>query len=250
MPMQFHIIIKKEDKNMANKFLNRITLQGAKDHEIQYVFDCLRGVNGEMDFNQIIPMPKELVHMDHSVRNNDALAYYNAIAFGDFKEIDFRIRDPYNENAKTRKQYLAFLENKYSNFEKVYLDDGRVLDNLYEYGKYLRFLDKKYGAHDWFMWSIDNWNCKWNAFDISKEGNTLTFHTINNSAFHLILTASEKHPEVEFVYETCNEDVTVVGRLTLKAGEIIEEVDVEEGSKEEILLGIEILGYTPDYVKI
>ena len=52
------------------------------------------------------------------------------------------------------------------------------------------------------------------------------------------------------MYETCNEDVTVVGRLTLKAGEIIEEVDVEEGSKEEILLGIEILGYTPDYVEI
>ena len=39
MPMQFHIIIKKEDKIMANKFLNRITLQGAKDFEIEQVFD-------------------------------------------------------------------------------------------------------------------------------------------------------------------------------------------------------------------
>ena len=78
----------------------------------------------------------------------------------------------------------------------------------------------------------------------------MTFHTINNSAFHLMLTASEKCPEVEIVYETCNEDVTVVGRLTLKAGEIIEEVDVEDGSKEEMLLGIQILGYTPDYIEI
>lgn len=235
---------------MANKFLNRITLQGAKEHEIQYVFDCMRGVNGEMDFNKIIPMPKELVHMDNNLRDMEALRYYKAIAHGDYKEIDFTIKIFHSEKYKTRKEYMVSLEKKHSNFEKVYLRDGRVLDNLYEYGKYLDYLDKKYGAHDWFYWSINNWQTRWNAFEISKEGNTLTFHTINNSAFHLMLTASEKHPEVEFVYETCNEDVTVVGRYTLKAGEIIEEVEVEDGSKEEKLLGIQILGYTPDYIEI
>lgn len=132
----------------------------------------------------------------------------------------------------------------------MYLNDGKVLESLYEYGKYLNFLDKKYGAHDWFWWSVNNWQTRWNAFDISKEGNALVFFTVNNCAFHLMLTASEKFPEVEFVYETCDEDLECVGRYVLKAGEIIEEFEQERHSEEEELLGIQILGYKPEFIEI
>lgn len=99
---------------MSISVVNRVIVCGAEQEKINEVFDFFKGVNGDMDFNKIIPMPKELIHMDSNLRDREALMYYMAIAHGDYKEIDFRIRNSINKELKTRKQHLAFLENKYS----------------------------------------------------------------------------------------------------------------------------------------
>ena len=67
---------------------NRLTLHNADQEKIDEVFDFLRGEDCEVDFNNIIPMPEELVDTEIGNEAECAWAYYLAKELGDYKEID------------------------------------------------------------------------------------------------------------------------------------------------------------------
>ena len=252
MPMQFHIIIKKEDKIMANQVTNKITLQGSEQTKNNEAFAFLKGANGDIDFNKIIPMPLELIHIQSGSREDTAWACYQAKALENFKDIDKMLAWAWVIEAgiKTRDQLVDYFAKKYEEEEKTWPEEYKTgFETIFEYGKYLFEIYQKYGYRNGIKWAIENWECKWNAFNISREGNTIKFDTVNTYVINLMLTVSEKFPEVEFLYETCDEERYFVGRYALKAGEIVSELEPEEGTEEEKEIYIKVWGHEPEFVE-
>lgn len=234
---------------MAAIITNRITLCGAEQEKINEVFDFLNGENGEMDFNKIIQMPKELEYSPCSSLEDDAWAYYEAKELGNFEEID-KLLTSYRyigEGITTREQLFSYMEEQHISLEKLLPDRHKSgFDDIYEYGKNLHYLEQKYGFHDWYAWSMANWECSCNAFDMEKEGNVLTFFTAEDVVPALMLKVSEKFPEVTFNYEFASEWFSHdVGRYVFQAGEVISEYEPEECSPEAKILAKQILGWEP-----
>ena len=58
-------------------------------------------------------------------------------------------------------------------------------------------LVKKYGAEDWYYWSINNWGCKWDARDIHiEESNDVFLHLCFNTPWS---------PPIDFYTKLANE---------------------------------------------
>lgn len=179
---------------VLNWVKNRITLHDAEQEEIDKVFDFLKSEDCEVDFNNIIPMPAELMDTEAGSESNTLWEYYQAKEFGDYTEIDKHFAYPWITVAgiETRDDLLDFfLELK---------------PDIYEHGRYLHELDEIYGYHDWYGWSCDHWGVKYNACDARRSGNIIVFETAERGVPRLILMVSEKFPEVTMDYEFADED--------------------------------------------
>lgn len=221
---------------VLNWVKNRITLHDAEQEEIDKVFDFLRSEDREVDFNNIIPMPEEIKETMEEGRMVDyAWAYYQAKEFGDYTEIDKCLRSSLwveSEGIKTRNKLLDyFLKQK---------------ADIYEYGKHLYNLEKKYGCHKWYEWSMKHWKVKWNACDARREGNVIVYETPCYGVAHLILMVSERFQQVVFDYEFAATNFGHnTARYTFKGGEIIVEYEPMDASIEARLLAKSILGWEP-----
>ena len=237
---------------MANQVTNKITLQGIEQTKNDEAFAFLKGANGDIDFNKIIPMPTELIHVGAGTREDEAWMCYLAKELGIYKDLDKRLAWPWvvEEGIKTREQLLDYYAKKYEKEEKTLPEEYKTeFETIFEYGKYLFGIYQKYGYRNGIKWAIENWECRWNAFNISREGNTIKFDTVNTYVINLMLTVSEKFPDVEFLYETCDEERHFVGRYTLKAGEIISKLEPEEGTEAEKEIYIKVWGREPEFVE-
>ena len=220
---------------VLNWVKNRITLHDAEQEEIDKVFDFLRSEDLEVDYNNIIPMPEEIKEtMTESSRIDDAWAYYHARKLGDYTEIDKILGYAWveKEGIKTRDELLDYL------FEE---DDG-----IYKYGEHLYKLEKKYGCHDWYEWSLEHWGVKWNACGARREGNIIVFETPWEGVPRLMLMVSEKFPQVMMDYEFADEDFGYnTARYTFVAGEVVAEYEPTDNTIESRQLAKSILGWEP-----
>ena len=235
---------------MSIDVVNRISVCGAEQEKINEVFDFFRGVNGDMDFNKIIPMPKELIHTRKGSCEDESWAYYQAKELEDYKELDELLTCAWvkEEGIKTREELLKHLEESYKEAERICPEELKTgFATISEYGKYQHELYQKYGYRNHVDWALNNWNCSWNAFDSEREENMLKFMTLNSCVIPLIWTTSEKFPEVDFVYEVCDQCLEKVARLIIRAGEIICEYIPDEGTEEQLRLATQILGYRPEF---
>jgi hypothetical protein len=87
-------------------------------------------------------------------------------------------------------------------------------------------LRKKYGADNWYDWSIYNWGTKWNASEpdiISQTTKTMTygFATAWSPPIPVAAALSERYPtaRVTLSYWECG--MGYQGKMVFKAGEII-----------------------------
>lgn len=219
---------------MPNWVTNRLTLHGADQEEIDKVIDFLRGKDSEIDFNNIIPMPKELKHTEAGSKAEEAWAYYHAKELGKFAEIDKMLNYAWvkREGITTRDELLNhFLE---------------VEPDIYEYGKELHRLDGLYGCHDWYEWSLEHWGVKWNACDASREGNVIVFETPWDGVPELMFMISAKFPQVVMDYEFADEDFGYnTARYTFVGGEVISEYEPSDNTIESRQLSKSILGWEP-----
>ena len=57
------------------------------------------------------------------------------------------------------------------------LKDGGPVSFSAEPDENAKALTEKYGASDWYTWSVNNWGCKWNcdAQDWSRDGDGISF---------------------------------------------------------------------------
>lgn len=141
-------------------------------------------VNGNFDFNNIIPMPKELKRTISGGRIDECIDLYNLsnMKLDEFKKKHKSYSITINSRT-TKKEIKGKLlrligdnpvmfndEEHYYPREEGKLGLLRIPEDYghtgYEIGEYYVSLIKKYGYYNWYDWSIANWGTKWNACDV------------------------------------------------------------------------------------
>lgn len=155
---------------MPNHITNKIEFYGDQEN-INKVFDLIKGEDGCIDFEKIIPMPKELT-IESSSNNELAIVCYlsNKLTIP-FEQLD--------------KNYLAYVTNMFDPnwprtlYEERLPDRKEEFDKLYELGKTCCENIRKYGYIDWYDWCRDKWGTKWNAYDtyFDESTNIMEFDT-------------------------------------------------------------------------
>jgi len=149
---------------MPNWCFNRVTFTGTSG-DIENLITQLASEKSHFDFNQVIPMPKELEGLCAPVK-----------AFKTKAEVD-----------------------EYNNQE---LPGGYEIGKAITNAKHKALL-KKYGHAEWYSWSIETWGCKWNNGD-EVEVNDDSEHGCASYSFDtpwgppegIYLALREQFPEV------------------------------------------------------
>ena len=188
---------------MPNHVTNRLEINADRE-TVQSVMNFLRGENDDdttpcyIDFNNIIPMPKELL-IEASSSGEFGMQYIIAMQ-----------RKPFNSQDESR--VIQWMESQTEKIRKDALQLGAA---------YLKNLGT-YGYATWYEWAIATWGTKWNAYNQEfEEPNVLWFDTAWSGVPQLIQKLSEKFPDVEFDYAYADEDLgSNVGRGIVRNGEI------------------------------
>lgn len=150
-----------------------------------------------IDFNKLIPMPKELdivsgsassaSHTAYCVLNDLELPGYSTIIKKHWEEeVERR-----NAKRKVRKLTLkAWLEEQAKKGEnEIDLKLGKqVHDNI-----------EKYGCESWYDWRVAHWGTKWNSYEGEEEGDRrIAFLTAWAPPVPIFDKLAEKYPKITF----------------------------------------------------
>jgi hypothetical protein len=186
---------------MPNHIKNRLIFTGTTK-EVAELIGSIRSEERSIDFNQIIPMPKELgieIHTGVEIAAKRALLM--PLRFDDM-----------------RVSPLEYSEEDWGHFIQC-LQNARKYRYIY-----------------WYDWALDNWGTKWNAYgtpDKRDNDNTIFFETAWSSPTTLIKVLSEKYPSVIINLKYASEDSGYnTGHITFHAGAITSCIQPEGGSNE------------------
>ena len=208
----------------AEKIISEVTTPNAETESVS------------IDFNKIIPMPKELNIISGSFTTQCIGLYLTSInpssKYG--KVGDKLLLNKFINIVKkvmgTDKSIKYNLSNEeIVNYEKAvkgYDIDGTIMDleKSIAYGKQAVNNVLKYGHMDWYGWSIENWGTKWNACYGCLEEGTLHFDTAWSPPLSIIGKLSQKYPDTTFTLDFAEEQAGVcTGSIEVKDGEIINE---------------------------
>jgi len=210
---------------MPNHIKNRLEIIGDEE-KIKEVKDFLYSEVEEdgakielaIDYNKILPMPKEL-DITSSSYGSDALKGLFGISDG---------------------KYCFSSQSEL--LERILKLDNDVKAIAIELGlKYYKNI-KNYGYATWYQWRVANWGTKWGAYDTSYlNDNTIEWQTAWNGSIKMMQKVSEKYPAVLLNYSYADEDTgSNCQRLTIKSGEIIKQEIPLSGSKEALDLALEL----------
>ena len=234
---------------MPNWVANYITVTGKDaDKLIQnYLIKDKESDKYKFDFNKIIPMPKEVEIISGSITDNCIAVYLSTLPKQEqskqFNLIyenaifpEFINKKRYAKSAGEITQIVKDLIS-YSGMNKGLNEPTfKTKKDIVDYGKQAIDNIIKYGAMDWYDWSIKNWGTKWNACDTcynENSPNEIWFNTAWNDVRNLILEMSRNHPENTFYYTYSEEQMGYYdGKATIKNGEFLEEIQYTDSSKE------------------
>lgn len=222
---------------MPNHVTNKLTFIGEQE-EIKKLTDAIRSEESKetliaIDFEKIIPMPKELraeVHsgIDSAVKWALKMIQMNVEDMKSEKEITAITKQLESISAYRQKSPLEFSDEDWCLFIQC-------LNNV-----------RKYGHMYWYSWSIENWGTKWNAYEQSEEENLICFDTAWSTPFPVIKRLSELFPKVQITLEYADENIGYnVGNHTFRKGELITSFAPEGGSYEARKSAFEIKQVDP-----
>lgn len=209
---------------MPNNVQNRIAFSGTKK-DIERVFSFLKGEGSVIDFNKIIPMPKDL-NIESSSEGTNGMNYL------------LYLQD---------KVMYAHLKGDYKRVES--LPEERK-NRCLELGKVYLLNQRKYGYTTWYEWSCANWGTKWNAYEAYRGGDDLYFQTAWSAVPELIGKIVEMFPEVSLEYEWADEDFgNNAGRGYSEDGEFYYNY-CDGNSDEAWKLAFDLWGCEDEYEKV
>jgi hypothetical protein len=194
---------------MPNHVTNILEVNGINDEAI---IDSLFNENNEIDFNNIIPMPEELLKVTSPVR----------------------ILTEAERNAE-----IAEHERKKANNIPTFSDSFSITQEMSD--DYIN----RFGANNWYDWALANWGTKWGGYDAERTSpDTVRFLTAWGTPFNAIETLSVLYPDHEFFVSFADEDFgSNVGEYTYINGEQVENYFPDSGSDEAYDMAADILGY-------
>jgi len=194
----------------------------------------------EFDFNRVIPKPKSL---DCPAGSGGDGAYN--LLYGDWKKevelwkhwdslkadgdnlpmlpgcLDMAVAATPKKYPATRKAAIKYANKRYSDRYD------------WELGKTYKGNEQTHGHRNWYGWCIENWGTKWGAYDISVDGNAVSFLTAWSMPEPIIRELSKKFPKCKFQIEWADEDFGQnCGRIIFEDG-IELDVFVPEGGSNE-----------------
>lgn len=178
---------------MPNHVTNRIYFRGDPE-AIHRMLEAIKNDEegyGSIDFNKIIPMPKEL-NIESGSRTTEGIKLYNA-----FLEI-------YKLGKGQDVDLFSIPEESEKAFLKMRTDINK---KTWKLGKAACRNIQQFGCPTWYEWCNLNWDTKWNAYDFTGETDPLTFHTAWSDPLPVIQELSRQYPEIEITHEWADEDI-------------------------------------------
>lgn len=216
--------------------------------------------HADIDFNKIIPMPKS-IQLTKSPSDFEAAAFFlmpeKVLPIKEIKEkikdfvktldnpihqmlsnkeikklIEFR-KDPDDEKllkgliTKTHPE-STFLKNEFLEYCKEF----ELEPTLENYGKQMLYNYMMYGVCDWYDWSNNHWDTKWNACNTMWGTESVYFQTAWSPS-QIIPMEISKQLQIPLFVEWAEEQYTEYGGIfEIDSGEIIDFEDYDAGSKE------------------
>jgi len=192
-------------------------------------------VNDEFTFNKVIPMPKELMITSGSV-TNDSIAYtLSKMKLIDRLKILNSINDLTMRYDINNKEDIEKLEKYAEKFEPTEDEKALGIKTLQDFGKLCINNYRKYGAFNWYNWSVENWGTKWDASFIASDASTISIDTAWDPPIPIIEKLSREFPEDKIVLEYADEDMygPNKGKIAFINGKEIydRELDIDEAKE-------------------
>jgi hypothetical protein len=252
---------------MPNWVRHKLTVKG-KIGEVDKLVNNLKGIEEEaegflqhIDFNKIIPMPKELNIVSGSTTDKCVEIYLASLnpKVKDFgaenkdEKLFIELRNSANKgkafgryDGELSKQEIEAFVEKHKGDEKL-----NTLEDFINYGKKAIDNTLKFGSMDWYSWSIANWGTKWNACHVMLEtriDNDIQtadyyFDTAWGDVRGLIEILASQYPTLDFELKYSEEQMGhYVGFGNWENGECVYGVDLEDYSKEAYDIAFELWG--------
>jgi hypothetical protein len=191
---------------MPNWVSNSVTIYGTIE-EIKQLKEWM----GDIDFNRIIPMPKEIEGFTSPV---------HIVSQKEFEEQE--------------KQYRKHLETPEKDRESFRRNMTKELSN--------QFI-KKYGYNNWHDWSVNNWGVKWSASRVEADWAdsfvVFNFDTAWSPPELIYKAIIKKFPELKITWYYKEEEIGFEEELV--SGEY-KEVGMNEKKENGIILIGDIIG--------
>lgn len=188
---------------MPNNVINRVKM---KDIGRLPIYNK----SGEVDFNQLIPMPQDL-DMEQGSITGFAI-----------DEVILRCIEQHNTN-----MYGALI-GVYDKIKHLHELDKESYANCNEeeiLNIGLQYISNivKYGYPTWYDWCVSNWSTKWNAYNTELiDDDCVQFVTAWNIPYKVYIELSKLYPYDEITVDWFNESISF-GRTSFLDGECIAE---------------------------
>lgn len=208
----------------------------------------------EMDFNTIRRMPDDL-QIEYGSKSHDglrllftrlspAVSYYGSkedkMTDDDYEKLVSSVEDHCWDSVlqTLSKPELQALKEKYKgSIADVEALGEKCVENL-----------RKYGAMNWYEWSIQNWGTKWNATDTVIDGSSMTFSTAWDPALPAVVEMSRLHPTMPMALLFADEQTGAgVGYALMKGGKIDDSGSFKDFSVDAYKLAFNVWGNGDEY---
>ena len=181
---------------MPNWCYNEIRAK-CSEEEAKQIMEEIKGPNGDVDYNSIIPMPITLPN--YTVDETfllECLAAFCTIQNVPWPEMSM-VKDP-------------FMKEIYSRYiDKKYVVSRQQHDIMYLIGQLVYYNLTTNGYLTWYDWHWNNWGVKWNAsnpeVDQYDGDLIISFDSPWWTPNRVLEQLSKKHPDVEFKVDLSGE---------------------------------------------
>ena len=230
--------------------MTKVIIEGEKK-DIEKIKETVKGNNSIFSFQRIKHMPQEMMveHMGSGDTDGQLLIYITEKFTKTLDELN-----PDDKELLNRNLFLYnSLDEKYKNRKEIFTKtDAKRQEEDYKFGEQKYKNIKKYGAADWYPWSINNWGTKWdcnNARLITENENELIyeFETAWSVAAEALAALSEQFPKVTISVLYADEDIgSNCGMFQIKDSCEIFEWFPEDEHHESHIYAQNVWGYDPD----
>lgn len=194
-----------------------------------------------LDFNKLLPMPKELNLTAGSIEYNSIACYYLSLNSKDRKDVEESLKGIKTEFYGNYWNRYVDIINKYKKDPSILINDkkkftGKLPDfdgkfnSLEELGKQYFENIKNYNCSQWYDWCATNWGTKWNVgedvavYVISDDCYEIKFYTAWAVPLGIVKKFSENCNDGELNWKYVDEDFDGYHQLKLENGKIVDYV--------------------------